>query len=128
MLMWKAPNRQSNQITQSYNDGLVTIYSVTDKAKPGYKPVESLAPKIMLRYEEQRLGINRLYMSRQNQAEVTRVLRVPKSEKINTQDVAVTEDGKQYRIDVVQSVHDIFPPSIDISLVSVKQKFEGDII
>lgn len=128
MLMWTAPNRPSNQITQSYNDGIVAICSVTDEAKPGYKPVEGLAVKIRLRYEEQRLGINRLYMSRQNQAEVTRVLRVPKSEKINTQDVAVTEDGKQYRIDVVQSVPDIFPPSIDISLVSVKQKFEGDII
>lgn len=126
--MWTAPNRPSNQITQSYNDGIVAICSVTDEAKPGYKPVEGLAVKIRLRYEEQRLGINRLYMSRQNQAEVTRVLRVPKSEKINTQDVAVTEDGKQYRIDVVQSVPDIFPPSIDISLVSVKQKFEGDII
>lgn len=128
MLMWTAPNRPSNQITQSYNDGIVAICSVTDEAKPGYKPVEGLAVKIRLRYEEQRLGINRLYMSRQNQAEVTRVLRVPKSEKINTQDVAVTEDGKQYRIDVVQSVPDIFPPSLDISLVSVKQKFEGDII
>lgn len=126
--MWTAPNRPSNQITQSYNDGIVAICSVTDEAKPGYKPVEGLAVKIRLRYEEQRLGINRLYMSRQNQAEVTRVLRVPKSEKINTQDVAVTEDGKQYRIDVVQSVPDIFPPSLDISLVSVKQKFEGDII
>ena len=126
--MWKVPNRPSNQITQSYNGGIVAICAVSDEAKPGYKPVEGLAVKIRLRYEEQRLGINRLYMSRQNQAEVTRVLRTPKSERINTQDVAVTEDGKQYRIDAVQSVPDIFPPSIDISLVAVKQKFEGDIL
>lgn len=120
--MWKAPNRPDKWITQSFNDGIVLIYSVKDRAEPGYKPVEELELKARLRYEEQRLGINRLYLSRQNQAEISRVLRIPRIGKVNTQDAAVTEDGKQYRVDTVQSVPDVYPPSLDISLTAVRQK------
>ena len=120
--MWKAPNRPNNQITQGFNDGIVLIYGVKDKADPGYKPVEELELKVRLRYEEQRLGINRLYLSRQNQAEISRVLRIPRIGKVSAQDAAVTEDGKQYRVDTVQSVPDVYPPSLDISLTAVRQK------
>lgn len=119
--MWKAPNRPNNQITQGFNDGIVLIYVVKDKAEPGYKPVEELELKARLRYEEQRLGINRLYLSRQNQAEILRVLRIPRTGNVGTQDMAVTEDGKRYRIDSVQSVPDVYPPSLDISLAAVRQ-------
>ena len=56
-MSWKAPYRPDNEVTQNYNDGVVTIYSVTDGAKPGYQPVPTLAEKITLRYAEQRLGI-----------------------------------------------------------------------
>lgn len=119
--MWKVPNRPDNRITQSFNDGIVLIYSVKDRAEPGYKPVEELELKVRLRYEEQRLGINRLYLSRQNQAEILRVLRIPRTGNVGTQDMAVTEDGKRYRIDSVQSVPDVYPPSLDISLAAVRQ-------
>lgn len=122
--MWKAPNRPTNQITQSYNGGVVKIYNVGDIAKPGYRPVEGLTLKLTLRYEEQRLGINRLYMSRQNQTEIERVLRVPRNANISNQDVAVTEDGRQYRIDYIQSVTDVWPDSLDLSLTKVEQEYE----
>lgn len=122
--MWKAPSRPNNQITQGFNDGIVLIYVVKDKAEPGYKPVEELELKARLRYEEQRLGINRLYLSRQNQAEILRVLRIPRTGNVGTQDMAVTEDGKRYRIDSVQSVPDVYPPSLDISLTAVRQNME----
>lgn len=123
-MAWKAPNRPANNITQSFNDGVVTIYSVENSAPPGYRPAESLTRKVALRYAEQRLGINRLYMSRQNQAEIERVLRVPRVESISNQDVAVTETGKQYRIDYAQSVADVWPPSLDLSLTKVEQEYE----
>ena len=120
-MTWKAPYRPSNEVTQSYNDGVVTVYSVTDSARPGYQPVEQLTEKIKLRYEEQRLGIQRYYNAMQNQIQVERVIRVPRAEQITSQDVAETEDGRRYRIDLVQTVDGVWPPSQDLTLVKYQQ-------
>lgn len=118
--MHKKPTRPNREITQQYNSGVVTIYSTSNVAPPGYQPKEMRIDMGKLRYEEQRLGINRLYLSRQNQMEIQRVIRVPRR-PINTQDVAVTEDGRQYRIDTVQSVEGSYPPSLDLALVKISQ-------
>ena len=64
--MWKAPNRPKHEITQAFNDGLVTICTVCD---------------------------------------------------------ALLE-GKQYRIDTVQKVMDIYPPCVDLALAKIEQEFE----
>ena len=119
--MWKAPNRPKHEITQSYNDGVVTIYRADDSAKPGYRPEVKLTKKMSLRYEEQRLGIQRYYAALQNQIKVSRVIRCPEQD-VTTQDIAVTEDGRQYRIDLVQAVGNIRPQSMDLTLTAVKQK------
>lgn len=125
MRTWRKPNRPSNEISQTYNDGFVVICEVEDKAKPGYKPNPEAKPKTKLRYEEQRLGINRAFMGRQIQVEIDRVLRVPKANRaINPQDVAVTEDGEQYRIELVQTVSAVYPPSLDLTLSKIMQKYE----
>ena len=121
-MTWKAPYRPSNEVTQSYNDGVVTVYAVTDSAQPGYQPVEQLTEKIKLRYEEQRLGIQRYYNAMQNQIQVERVIRVPRAEQITSQDVAETEDGRRYRIDLVQTVDGVWPPSQDLTLVKYQQE------
>ena len=124
MAEWKAPNRPNHEITQSFNDGIVKIYSTRDIAEPGYRPVEGLKFKIMLRYEEQRLGIQRYYAGRQNQIQIEKILRVPRTDNIDNQDIAVTETGKQYRIDLIQSVLDVYPPSVDITLIKIEQEYE----
>ena len=121
-MTWKAPYRPSNEITQGYNSGVVTVYAVTDSARPGYQPVEQLTEKIKLRYEEQRLGIQRYYNAMQNQIQVERVIRVPRAEQITSQDVAETEDGRRYRIDLVQTVDGVWPPSQDLTLVKYQQE------
>ena len=120
----KMPFRADNKITQEFNSGIVTILSVSDGASPGRLPVETLTDKYSLRYEEMRLGINRLYLSRQNQIEIARVIRVQRLD-ITTQDVAITEDGKKYRIDTVQAVDDVYPASLDLSLVKFEQNGGG---
>lgn len=122
--MRKAPYRSKNEITQSYNDGLVTVYSITDVSKPGYKPSIALLKKIELRYEEQRLGIQRYYQGMQNQVQIDRVIRTQMAGDINSQDVAITEDGKQYRINLVQVVSNSYPLSVDITLQRIDQKYE----
>lgn len=121
--MRKTPFRPTNEISQQYNDGVVKIYTVTDSAEPGRQVKEKLELKYTLAFEERALGINRLYLSRQNQAEVKRVIRVQRI-NISSQDVAITHDGKQYRVDTVQAVQGVYPPSLDLSLRAAEQKFE----
>lgn len=132
----KAPfrPRQEAQVTQCYNDGRVTIYDVRDEAVAGYMPSPDYQVKATLAYQERKLGIKRYYESRQNQVRVERVIRVPKPSgvfqpeddvpepmRITNQDAARTEDGKLYRIDLVQSVPDVYPPSLDLTLAAFEQ-------
>lgn len=124
--MWKAPYRAKGEVSQRYNDGVVRIYSVEDTAAPGYAPVETPTLKITLRYEERRLGITRYFSGAQNQMQIDRVLRVQRAGKITSQDIAVTEDGQNYRVDLVQSVPDVWPESMDLTLSKIEQIIETE--
>ena len=123
-MSWKTPHRPKGEVTQAYNDGVVTVYAVTDAGPPGGLPVEKPVKKVVLRYEERRLGLQRYYEGKQNQVEVERVLRTPRRKGVSSQDLAVTEDGQQYRIDLVQSATDVYPPSMDLTLTRVTQKYD----
>lgn len=118
--MWKAPYRAKNEITQSYNDGFLTLYSQTDAAEPGYQPKPKLVKEAEVRFEERKLGIQRYYSAAQSQQRVERVLRVPRL-VINAQDVVKTHDGRMYRVELVQAVPDVFPPSLDLTLSRIEQ-------
>lgn len=119
--MWKAPDRKKGEVSQSFNDGIVQICRTTDGGAAGYRPKQVLKEKFVLRFAEQRLGINRLYQGRQNQVEIARVIRVQKAGEVLTQDVAVI-GGTQYRIDTVQAVLDVYPPCLDLALERITQK------
>ena len=122
--MWRAPTRPNHEITESYNDGIVNIYSVQDGAAPGYRPVPVLVLVKRMRYQERYLGINRLYSGRQNQVDIQRIVRVQKVPSVSNQNVAITEDGQQSRIDSVQDVIGAYPPSLDLTLATVEQEYE----
>lgn len=122
--MRKVPFRPDNEISQTFNSGVCTVYAQKDTARPGYKPRPELERKAFLRYEEQRLGLTRYYSARQNNVEVERVLRVPKGPAFSTpnpQDVVRTENGNFYRIDMVQTVPGVWPASLDLTLVRFEQ-------
>ena len=118
----KAPFRPKADVSQSYNDGIVTIYTVQDGGDSGYMPAPSLTKAVSLCYQERKLGVQRYYEAKQNQINIKRVIRVqdPKMQ-INSQDVAETEDGVYYRIDLVQFVPDAWPRSYDLTLVLYDQ-------
>ena len=124
--MRKTPFRPDDRrITQSYRDGVVRIYPVTDGAAPGCQPRPVLAPLLeTLFYQERRVGLQRYYAGRQAQVEVERVIRTQLRPAVNPQCVAVTEDGVQYGIELVQQVQDVYPPSMDLTLVRIEQKYE----
>lgn len=116
-MTWRRPNRPNDEITQTYNDGVVKIYTVTDTAQPGYAPVRTRTLVHALPYDERRVGVQRRYLAAQNQVEIDRVLRVP-AVHLTTQDEANIDDV-QYRIDTVQTVPDVYPSSLDLTLVRV---------
>ena len=115
-------------ITQPLNDGTVRICDVVDVSEPGYRPVQKLHPKGALRYENQRVGISRFYSGMQNQIQVDKVIRVQKALVITTQDVAVTEDGTEYRIRQVQDVLDVYPRCLDLTLSRIDQEDAYDMV
>lgn len=126
--MRKAPNRQIGEVTQSYNDGILTVYAVSDTAAAGRMPKKTLTEKISLRYAEQRLGISRYYSAKQNQTEAERVVRVPRAETLTNRDIARTEDGTYYGIEMVQSVENVYPPSLDITLSRTEQGAADNVV
>lgn len=116
------PFRADSEISQSYNDGIVIIYDIKDTAQAGRAPAEELTAKVSLHYAEQKLGLTRYYQSKQVQIEAERVVRVPKSAvEITNQDAARTEDGKLYRITLVQEVRDVYPTALDLTLSRISQ-------
>ena len=119
----KMPFRPGNEITQAYNDGIAKIYAVADGAKVGYQPVLQASLSYTLPFCERVLGINRLFLARQNRVEISKVLRIPRV-NVSALDLVKLHDGKWYSIDSVQSVEGICPPSLDLSLVAEKRKIE----
>lgn len=116
--MWKMPNRPNKQISQTFNDGIVSICRVEDIAQVGKAPKPTItAVKYKLRYEEKRVGVTRFYSAKQAQIQIDRVIRVLRVPAINTNDIAVLDSGEKYRIEQVQKVEGIYPECMDISLV-----------
>lgn len=114
--------RTDEKITQAYNDGVVTIYTVTDEAPEGRAPQPAITRLITVAFQERKLGIRRYYEAKQNQIDVERVIRVPRPPvDITNQELAETSDGNAYRIDLVQAVPDVCPPSLDLTLVAYAQ-------
>lgn len=122
--MRRNPFRPGIEISQPFNSGVVSIYRVTDEGEPGYAPVPRLELRVRLHYEERKLGLIRFYSAKQDQVKVEKVLRVPRRPEISPQDVAVTQDGKQYRIELIQMAEGVYPPSLDLTLANIQQIYE----
>ena len=120
---WKAPYRAKGEISQTFNDGILSVYGVTDAATPGRRPVRQRTLKVTLVFNERRVGVSRFYQSAQAQARIERVLRVPKSDTaIKAQDiVTVTGSDLIYLVEQMQSVPDVYPACLDLALSCVDQ-------
>lgn len=124
----KQPYRPTHDVSQVYNDGVVTICKVVgDVAEAGRLPSDALEEQQHLPYAERKLGVNRYYQAKQNQIHVERVIRVPKPpQEVTSQNVAQTEDGRRYRIDLVQLAEGVYPTSLDLTLVAYTQTAGGN--
>ncbi len=121
--MWRKPYRPDHVISAAYNDGVVAIYRVTDSAQP--REVR----KAVLLYGARTIGSVRYYAAEQAQAKIDRVIRVQDpgpitltdgtetvTAPISPQDVAVTEDGVRFRIERVERIRNVLPPTLELTL------------
>lgn len=109
---------------QRFNSGVVRIYTVTNTAADGAKPVETLTLAHTLRYHERTVGLTRYYEALQANVRVQHVLRCPRLTCVSTQDVAIPNDGRQYRIVQVQYPEDVTPPVMDLTLDALEAVYD----
>lgn len=110
---------------QIFNDGIVKIYSVGNIAKLGNMPKEGLTLKVgPLRYRERTVGMSRYWVAMQAQAKVDLVLRVSQIRNVSTQDIAIPNDGMQYKIIQIQYPEDVDPPVMDLSLERLEATYD----
>lgn len=110
-----------------FNDGVASVYGVENLAEAGETPTETLAaqPKIKLRYHRRTVGVKRHYEALQAAERVDLLIRVPFRPDVSTDDIAIpTEDGRQYRITLIQRIEGVFPPVMDLTLRRVEHEYD----
>lgn len=90
----------------TFDDGILTIYETVNAAPPGEKPIMRLEEKERFYFGYDTLGINRYYTALQAQQRIEAVVNVPGWNNIQAEDICGIEDGKQYRVVMVQPMKD----------------------
>lgn len=90
----------------TFDDGILTIYSVENIGNPGFKPVAGLMKKESYCFGYDTLGITRYYTALQAKQQIEAVVNVPGWNDITTLDICILENGKQYKIVMVQPAFD----------------------
>lgn len=109
--------------TQTFNDGLVYIYSVGNSAGEGDMPQSTLELKETLRFHRRMVGLTRSTLALQTGVAVDGLIRCHFRPSVSPQDVAVIE-GEQYRVSKVQRPDDITPPVMDLELARLEHEYE----
>ena len=90
----------------TFDDGLLTVYEKINIAEKGDKPEYALKFKMALYFGFDALGYNRFYTALQANSRIEAVVNVPMWEDIDSLDIVVLEDGKQYTLSMVQRLID----------------------
>lgn len=114
-MLRKTPFRPNNEVCQSYGDGVAGLYAAADAAPAGRQPVVEVTFIRQLRYATGVLGINRIYLARQQDREIRKMIRIPKS-PISVLDLIRDHDGTWYEIETIQDAQGVYPPSLDVAL------------
>ena len=108
--------------TQTFNSGIAKIYSVSNSSGSGNMPKKRLQLKIpnSLPYEEKTVGMSRFWAAMQEQTKIERLLRFPRLNEVEREDIVIPIDGQQYRIKQIQYPPGIEPKCMDLSLEKVE--------
>lgn len=115
--------REKKTEFQTFNDGIVWIYKLTDVSLPGFKPVfkPSLYKKFPFRYKT--IGVRRNYEAMQAGVRLDEMISIPQDKKISSQDIAVIE-GVQYDIKQAQAINNTSPRTSDLSLQRLEENYD----
>ena len=109
----------------TFDDGILTIYEVTNSAQPGAKPAPALIEKSRHYFGFETLGITRYYTALQADQKIATVVDIPEWHNIKTTDICILEDGGQYTVAMVQPTKDEDGLRImKLSLERVSQTYE----
>ncbi|WP_313584203.1 hypothetical protein [Lacrimispora sp.] len=90
----------------TFDDGILTIYSVENLAEPGGKPVYGLVEKSKHYFGYQTIGVMRYYEAKKADSIIEAVVRIPDWNNILATDICILENNVQYRLSMVQPTLD----------------------
>lgn len=102
----------------TFDDGILKIYGTENGASPGEVPVKKLVNPQSYYYHEETVGITRYYEALKAEQTIERVVSIPQHAAVNINQIAVFEDGVQYRIRMAQ------PDTDDLGLKIIRLSLE----
>lgn len=90
----------------TFDDGILKVFELVNFAEAGDKPKLKLKEKERYYFGFDSLGYNRYYTALQTNHQITAVVNVPQWGDIETLDVIMLEDEKQYTVGMVQRLVD----------------------
>lgn len=104
------------------SSGLLHIYDLRNIAMQGRKPVEKLVEVGTAYYSERVVGYSRYYAALGANQRIDTIVRCHNTEMPDNGKYVILEDGKQYRIDMVQKI--IEQGAVDLTLVRLEEFYE----
>ena len=90
----------------TFDDGILKICRAVNIGEAGMKPVIRLEEKESFYFGYDNLGINRYYTALQARQTIEAVVNIPGWSDISALDVCVMEDGRQYKLAMIQPTMD----------------------
>ena len=102
------------------NAGLLTIYALVDTAENGYMPAEKLSELCRCYYSDRVIGYGRAYAALGADQRIDRLVRCYNTSVPETGKYVIPEDGKQYRITLMQVIGD----DVDLTLERLETNYD----
>lgn len=107
----------------TFDDGILKIYTVTNRAEPGERPVKKLELKDQYYYGFYELGITRFYEAKRADQLIESVVNVPGWNDIRVTDLCELDDSSLFKVQMVQKTLD--EDGLQIMRLSLERVTEG---
>lgn len=115
--------KQKKTKFETFNDGICTLYKLTDVSIPGYKPKMQPLFYRAMPIEYKTIGIKRNYEAMQASVRIDELIKIPQDRNLSPQDIVVIE-GTQYDIKQVQHKPETSPPTTLLSLQRLEECYD----
>lgn len=109
----------------TFDDGILKVCEVVNSAANGQKPKYTLSERARYYFSYDNLGINRYFTALNAKKQIEAVVNIPEWHEIDSRDVIVLEDGRQFRLAMVQPQFDYDNLRITkLSLERINENYE----